>query len=99
MNVSPGFWKGVVTLTGATALLLWISLAAFWMYFDQTNPNAPDIGSDRSYVLETRGHVVYLTEGERRLLSGLNYAAAILFLVAVLADVIKKPFRSQAGEL
>lgn len=87
-------WKFIEGVLATSALIAWVSFAALWIQYDHTRPIIPSVLSGRVHVLNTHGHVVYLTEIERRKISTLNYSAVTLFLMAIIIDINVKPFRS-----
>ena len=87
-------WKRLEVVFGVAALL--IGLGDFWLsnQYARTLPSVVDPGAGRIYPFNMHGHIVYLTSGEHTRLYGLIFSSGALFVLAVLIDVVKKPFRT-----
>jgi len=88
-----GLWKSLEVIFGAASLV--IALADLWLWnrYAATFPSLADATAGRVYPLNTHGHIVFLTTAEHTRLYALIFSSVTLFLVAVLIDMIKKPFR------
>ena len=62
-----------------------MGLALLWFYMTQyyasTRPSQPDISVARTYVLNVRGAIVYLTAYEHCVLNGLFYGAMAVMII------------------
>jgi hypothetical protein len=86
-------WRRLEIILGVASF--GCTLADFWLWtqYAQTLPSLPDAAAGRIYLLNTHGTYVYLTISEHIRLYALIYSGAAFFLIAVLIDVLKKPFR------
>jgi hypothetical protein len=87
-------WKFLEALCGTIAIVFWLAFAGVWTEYDRRGSPVSVPAAAETYRLNTHGHVVYVTSAQRRNMSELQYAAISLFLIAVLIDVTKKPFRA-----
>ena len=88
-------WKCVEAAAAVVGVGLALSSAELWMHYAYTRPTMLGAGSGRVYSLNTHGSIVYLNAGERSLLNTLMIIGGVLFVGAVLIDIVKKPFRKE----
>ncbi|MGC2830076.1 MAG: hypothetical protein WB994_10590 [Candidatus Acidiferrum sp.] len=86
-------WKWLEIVFGVASLL--IGLGDFWLsnQYARTLSSVADPGTGRTLPFNMHGHIVYLTNGEHARLYGLIFSSGVLFVLAVLIDLLKKPFR------
>jgi len=88
------FWKWLEIVFGVASLL--IAMGDFWLSNEylRTLPSISNPITGRTSPLNMHGHIVYLTVAEHTRLYGLIYSSGALFLLAVMIDMVKKPFRA-----
>ncbi len=95
LTISLRTWKCVEVTAGIVGIGLALSSAELWMHYAYTRPTMPGPAIGRVYALNTHGSIVYLNAGEQSLLNTLMVIGGVLFVGAVLIDVVKKPFRKE----
>lgn len=79
------------------SFLVWLACTRLSQYYSYTRPTQPHETQGRIYRQNDRGHVTYLTAGERNLLRVLELSIPILFLVGVFLYPRRKFWGRQKG--
>jgi hypothetical protein len=88
-------WRCVEIAVAIVGTSLGLSSAELWMHYAYTRPTMPNAAIGRVYSLNTHGSIVYLNVHEQLLLNSLMILGGVLFVGAVVIDIVKQPFRSK----
>jgi hypothetical protein len=83
----------VKKLVGASAAILFVAAAFGFAYFDNTfvnYPRSPDSELGRSVPYAVKGIVVYITQGQRQLLTWLDWIAIVSGMVMAVVLLVHR---------